>query len=124
MWVRVALAALLCTVPRLAMAEEPAAPPVKLVPLEELGIASAAAGGVALLSGSILLGVGLDAPSWRHTPPGQLADETVIAGVLMASGAALLGVGIPLALAGKARRERAAAFVVPLFGGAGVVGRF
>lgn len=124
MWVRVVLIALLCLAPRLALADGPAAPPVKLVPLEEAGIASAAAGAVALLSGAILLGVGLDAPRWRHGPPGEIADETVVAGVLMAGGAVALGVGIPLAFAGKARRERATACVVPLFGGAGIVGRF
>jgi hypothetical protein len=98
--------------------------PVKMVPLEEIGIVSAVSGGVAVVAGSILLGVGLDAARWRHYPAGQIADEVVIAGVIMASGAVALGVGIPLALVGKAQRERASAFVVPTFGGAAVVGRF
>lgn len=118
------LAALLVSLPSLATAEEPASAPVKLAPLEEIGIATASIGGVGVVAGAILLGVGLDAPRWRHYPPGQIADETIIAGTLMAGGAVLVGVGIPLALVGKAGRERAQVALVPSFGGAIVVGTF
>jgi len=119
------VAAILASAPLAARAEESSAP-VKLVPLEEIGIAGAVGGGVAIVSGAILLGVGLDAPRWRHYPPGQVADETIIAGAIMAGGAVLMGVGVPLALIGKAQRERAShvATLVPTFGGAAIVGTF
>lgn len=118
------LGALLLSTPSLAMADEPSSAPVKLAPLEEIGIATASIGGVGVVAGAILLGVGLDAPRWRHYPPGQLADETIIASVLMAGGAVFVGVGIPLALIGKAQRERAQVSLVPGIGGATLVGTF
>ncbi len=102
--------------PVMARADEPAES-VKISRLEEVGVAVAAAGGAGLLSGTILLGMGLD----RRLPPGETADEVTIATAIMISGAVLLGTGIPLAFIGKAKRneqEKKKAMIVPTFGGA------
>lgn len=103
--------------PAMARAEES----VKIGRLEEIGVVLAGVGGSALLSGTILVGMGLD----RRLPPGQTAEEVPIAAAILVSGAVLLGVGIPLAFIGKAKRtdqekkeEPKKATLVPTFGGA------
>ena len=111
--------------PAIARAEEPD-PSVKIGRLEEIGVVLAGVGGSALLSGTILLGMGLD----RRLPPGETADEVYIATAMIISGAVLLGTGIPIAFIGKAKRneqekkereekeKKPAAMLVPTLGGA------
>lgn len=108
--------------PAVAKADETES--VKIGRLEEIGVVVAATGGTALISGGILMAMGLD----RRLPPGQTADEVYVATAIMISGAVLLGAGIPLAFVGKAKRherekkqqqqKKPAAIIVPTFGGA------